>query len=646
MRRLLRDPRFLALALLCLLHVAWLAAYLVYPDLNLDYPFLDGDSPEWISNGLRLAGEDVHYTGRSPLLPLAIALLERCGALSWLPVLLAVLFHGTVLAFYGLAARLAPPWAAFAVALSLLASHSLQGLASQVMADVPASCLLFLSARAFVLAGEPGEPGRHSWRYLLSGLLAGLSYLAQSAALFWAPAAVVTVLWSRRRDLRSPFFYAGLALFAGLPVLWQSAQLAFVGTEGNLPARQWELLRLHADSVPFYLWSLVSVLGLPACLLLVPAVVGAVRRALARSAPDLFSLALLAGLLGFFVFLYDFNAKRFLAYVVWPAGLLLAQALARLPRRIAPWVAGLVVIGSALPLPGTGNDPFWVGLWPLPPVYARADFQASPSGSPILVPGAIRLETHPVASLGRFCQPCRVLAARAAWRRQPRVARPDPALYASDRSALFLYERESDGGGRHRTASRLSNALRRRVKFLPADHFEAYWPLLEISASGVFIPDYAVYRTRLPGLDKTWLLVAPFGSRLQGRLDSLAASPETGRIPGSPGLLEAPRKADEILRFLVDSDAYLVIVPFRQRADLSQLYLPFLAESTEMILSDQGKERELLGLATALPVLAERRFGTTQVKKIRLFGRDAGLVSYLPESAVTPPTDRGRRPPS
>lgn len=34
-----------------------------------------------------------------------IAVLERVSLLSWLPVLLQVLFHGTILAFHSLAAR-------------------------------------------------------------------------------------------------------------------------------------------------------------------------------------------------------------------------------------------------------------------------------------------------------------------------------------------------------------------------------------------------------------------------------------------------------------------------------------------------------------------------------------------------------------
>ena len=74
------------LAALCLAAFAALAPHLVYPDLNLDYPFVDGDSHDWIANGLRFAGSDVRYSGRPPLLPLALALLDRLGLLRWWPL--------------------------------------------------------------------------------------------------------------------------------------------------------------------------------------------------------------------------------------------------------------------------------------------------------------------------------------------------------------------------------------------------------------------------------------------------------------------------------------------------------------------------------------------------------------------------------
>src|SRR5881628_1542732 len=98
------DPAFFAVALLCLLRLA----LLVPADLNLTYPFVGGDSHDWIANGLRLAGEDVRYSGRPPLLPLVIALLHRLSALSWLPLLLQGLFLATVLVFYRRAALLFP----------------------------------------------------------------------------------------------------------------------------------------------------------------------------------------------------------------------------------------------------------------------------------------------------------------------------------------------------------------------------------------------------------------------------------------------------------------------------------------------------------------------------------------------------------
>ena len=38
--------------------------------------------------------------------------------------------------------------------------------------------------------------------------------------------------------------------------------------DADIPSRQWDLVALHAGSVPFYGWALLSLLGLPACLLL------------------------------------------------------------------------------------------------------------------------------------------------------------------------------------------------------------------------------------------------------------------------------------------------------------------------------------------------------------------------------------------
>jgi len=597
-----RDRLGLILLGLCLLHLALLAPALVYPDLNLDYPFMDGDSPEWIAAGLRLAGHDVRDPGRSPLLPLAIALLDRLGALPWLPVALQVLFHATVLAFYGLAARQGPRSAAFAVSVALLLSHSLHGMSLQVMADVPASCLLFLAGRAFVRR-----------RYPASGFLGGLSALTQAAGLLALVPAALTVLLHRRGDLRSGRLWAGALLFSALQGLWIALRLGVFGSVGHIAARQWDLIEPGTDSVFFYLYSLVSLLGLPGVLLLGAGLVLGIRAA-RRDDGRFFWLTLLAVLALFFAVFYGFDAKRFLVYLSWPAGLFIADGLGRLRARPAfVTAAGLLIAGSALPLPGEGNDPSWAGLWPLPPVYLHAAMTARPSGSPVLRPSGITVETFPPADLPGFTNLRRAWRAREAWAAAPRPERLDPARVAADHTALFLYEDASDGGGRHRTLSRLSNALSKRVKFVPAAWLEPWAAFLEIEPVGVIEPDYAVFRTRLPGAPGSWLLVTPLEGALRKQPPRAA----------DPALRQALARAREIRRSLPGDGSIVVLFPGN---DPARFYLPFLLDNPDLIVVEPEQEEALRGQIAMAPLLAKRRIAGVEIREIEILGRRAAVV--------------------
>ncbi len=612
-----RDRLGLILAGLCLVRLALLVPALVYPDLNLDYPFMDGDSPEWIAAGLRLAGSDVRDPGRSPGLPLAIALLDRLGGLPWLPVALQVLFHATILTFYGTAARRVPRRAAFAVSLALLLGHSLHGMSLQVMADVPASSLLFLAGCAFVRAGIARGEGS---RYLASGLLGGLSALTQSAGLLAAVPAGVTVLVHRRRDLRSGWLWAGALLFIALPGLWSAVRLAGAGSLGSTAARQWDLIEPHTGSAPFYLWSLVSLLGIPGVLLLVAGLVRAAR-AVRHEEDQLFWLALFAVVAIFFVFLYGFDAKRFLVYLIWPAGLFMADALGRLRQKPAfAAAAGLLIAGAALPLPAEGNDPSWVGLWPLPPVYAHAPLTPRPSGSPVLRPSGITVATFAPADLLRFANLHRVWSARRAWAAAPRPERIDPARVAADRSALFLFLHPSDGGGRHRTLSRLGNALRKRAKFVPAAWLEPWAAFLEVEAVGSIEPDYAVFRTRLPGAEGSWLLVTPGDGPLRSRWQERAGRPSR---PAGPALRTALTRAEAIQRGLADNGGIVVLL---SGSDPARLYLPFLLETPDLIVVEPDQERSLLDRTAGAPLLGKRRIAGVEIREIEILGRRTALV--------------------
>lgn len=613
-----RDPFLLALAAACLLHLALVAPGLVPVDLNLTYPFMDGDSWDWISNGLYLAGEDVRYTGRSPLLPLAIAALHWMGTLSWLPGVLQGLFVATVLAFYSLAARLVPRRAAFAVALALLVNFSLAGLSLQVMADVPAACLLLLAVRSFV-----------SRRYLAGGLFAGLAALTQSVAILWVPAAGLTVLVHRRRDLRSPWLWTSLLIPLALPALWALVQPPAVVGSGGFARAQWLLVSPHLGSVPFYLYALVSLLGVPGAVLLgIGAVLGARR---ARTEPAFFLALILASALAvFFVFLYDYNAKRFLVYGAWLWGLPLAEALGRLRSRTAfGTAAALLVVGSALPLPASPADPSTVGLWPAPPLHLVVPPGPGPNGSGGLNLGAMRIERRPFRDGLRLSLPYLAWTARE-------VTPPDPKLFAGDHSAVYLYTEAGEEGGRHAAIPRLGNALLKRVKFVPAAFVEPFLDRLGVTALGQ-LGDTTFYRTRLPGRTESWIVVIAGSGRLKPVLDRLGERPPEG---GSR-LRQARRTAESIAQYVTGSDGFVAVVPAYRRPDLTQLYLPFLVETTELYVADPGQRREALGLLAGTPTLEERSFGAVTVKKTEHLGRPTSIVSFRPpqrNSRATPAT--------
>ncbi|HEX4966091.1 MAG TPA: glycosyltransferase family 39 protein [Thermoanaerobaculia bacterium] len=615
------DSLFLILALFGLLRLLLLGPELMPADLNLTYPFLGGDSHDWIANGLRLAGEDVRYSGRSPLLPLVIALLHRLSALSWLPLLLQGLFVATALVFYRRTALLVPRRAAAVAALALLWSYSLGGLSLQVMADVPAACLLFLAAACFLRAGE-AAPER-AWRWdLASGLLAGMAALTQSAGVLWAPVAAAAALVHRRRDLRSPWLWLGVLAPVAFPALWIVLQpKSLAGPAGNA-VDQWHFLALHGGSVPFYLYALAALLGIPGILLLAAGTALAVPRAHAK--PSLFlSLALMLVPTLFFVFLYGFDAKRFLVYGVWPAGLLAAFALGRLRQPLVfTAAAALLLAGAALPLPCLPDEANAVGLWPAPPVYLVTPAGTDATGKTVVDWGAARAVRSPWASWLRFSAPFQAWEAHA---RERGFLRRDAAEFAADRSALFLFLEEGEGGGRFRTITRLGNALGKRVKFLSAATFDPYWRWIGVSPLGT-LADYALYRVRLPASRETWIFAVAADSPLRGKLDAL--SPQPGSSPEETARLAHGRQtAEEIQRFVAGSDGYVALVPVRRPLP-AQLYLPFVLETTELYVAEPGQAAALLRVLEGAPVFGERRIGPALVRKTEYLGRKTALISF------------------
>jgi len=622
------------LVALCLATFAALAPRLVYPDLNLDYPFVDGDSHDWIANGLFIAGHDVRYSGRPPLLPLALALLDRLGLLSWWPVLGLALFLATIVGFYTLAARLFPPAAAFAASLLLLADYSLQGLALDLMADVPAACLLLWSARAFLLARTAGASGAADAaakpaaaaassprRYAWSGLLAGLSALTQPMALLLPLAAGVTMAARRRGDLATRWPWIGAALAFGCTGIWALVRHFAFAAYGESLLNHRRLLGFHLSAVRFYAGSLTSMLGTPACLLLAAGIVLAACRAWRGREPEqaaasLFSLLLFAGLLGFVVFFYLWDAKRLVVYAVWPAGLLIAEALSPLARMKRPagrlcfiTVSALAIGGAALPLPEPARDGTWAAVSPLPPLAVH------------LANGAAVIPLAP-ADLVRWSAFGRAAGAWAA-RPHPEIRRPGPALFAAADSALYLYDRPEDGGGRYRTITRLSNALGKPVRFVPRATLAPYWRLLEVSPLAQIAPDYTVYRVKLPGIAASWLLVTPADRPLDPRL-LRPAGPDAGL--SLHDLAPAAAQSAAIAAWVGRAYAYVALFPSSNGSNPADVYLLFLLRSTELYVIEPSAAAATWSLLARSPVESERHFGNTRVVATRVRGQHTAVV--------------------
>jgi|GEM_PF-1384330 len=754
------DRRLLwVLVALCLAAFAALAPHLVYPDLNLDYPFVDGDSHDWIANGLFLAGHDVRYSGRPPLLPLMLALLDRLGLLRWWPVLSLGLFLATVAGFYTLAARLFPAAAAFAAALLLLADYSLQSLALDVMADVPASCLLLWSARAFLTAraraaaapaGQPGaaatprepavdagqlaaaatpreptvdagQPGAAtsarvvaagaadcSRRYAWSGLLAGLSALTQPMGLLVPLAAGATLAARRRRDLATCWPWIGAALVAGCEGLWMTVGRLGFASRGDSLKDPWRLFGFHLSAVRFYLWSLVSLLGMPACLLLAAGIVLAAWRAWRgrdpeQAAASLFAVLLFLGLFGFVAFCYLWEAKRFLVYAIWPAGLLIAEALSPLARMTNPtsrlvvgggsgeqrlprgatteataaarrsWhflplvaVSALAIGGAALPLPEPGRDGTWAAVSPLPPLAAHLVLDTGPAGAVSDDAGGRRDRSNRNgrhdrsdrmdrndhgegahgAALSSPLSPLAVIPlapadltrwstfgrAASAWAKRPMPAprRPSPALFAAADSALYLFDRPEDGGGRYRTLTRLSNALRKPVRFVPRATLAPYWGLLTVSPLARIAPDYDIYRVTLPGIAGTWLLVTPGDRPLDPRLLNQPEQPPAAASTAPPAtrLARAAAEATAIAAWLGRGFAYVAVLPSPDSSDPADLYLLFLLRSTELYVIEPPAAAATRTLLARSPVESERQFGSARALATRVRGQRTAVVIF------------------
>ncbi len=554
-----------------------LAPYLVYHDLNLNYPFMMADSWDWVANGLNLAGHEVRYSVRAPFLPLVVAALDGIGLLSWLPVLIQIAVLLATVVLYLAVRRESGPHVAFAAALFVIANESWRRQSLDVAADVLVGCLIFLALAALQCARTAPR-----W-YVAAGVVAGLSAITQQVGLLVvAAAAVVVLLGLRREHLRACWLWFG-ALLLGLPFAgWTLWKWIVFGTAGDAGVRQWAMVRLHSDAVFHYAWALAGYLGVPGLALAVAGALATVWRSRNRELSIMGGTASAATLL-FFALLYEFRDGRFLAVAFLPLVLLMAEAVHRLRRPLLRWGAVAVVcIWGAQPLPSGPDRSSLLLLWPFPSVVARAESYVGRAGDVRLVPGRIGWDfPRDGERLARLSW----VQAERSWHRRNDAAHPVGFDVTGFGSVAYVDD-GSLGSGRYRTLTQLGNALRRRVKIVPLWWWKAFRGSLSVERLGEVGP-WLVASVRLPGVAQPFLLAAD-GRGVEALFAGMPVS--AGIAASGEGITAAMNRARAVANCLGTSDRIVATVEPRPDApDPLLLYFPFFVVSTELRLMDSNE---------------------------------------------------------
>lgn len=600
-----RDHWFLVLVALVVGHFIFSAPQIVYPHFELNYPFSGGDKWDWLSNGLALAGYDVRYSARPPLLPLLLAFLERFSILSLFPIVLQAIVSATTLGLYRHLRGDYPRHIAFAVAVTIGFNFHWRSFSLDVMADVLATCLLTWSVFFWRRSSE------RSGAYVPAGLLAGLSAVTQQTALLMPVPACLSMVCFRRGEIRSRPFVLGATLFLLPTIFWTVYKYLTFGTAGDVLVNHWSLLTFSIDAIGDYLFHFVSYFGLPAAVLIGLGWLPLCRKA-RRDAWGLFLVSLVAVILIFFVLFYDHISIRFLTYIFLVSAIPLAESLNRIRAQMLFWpVVGTVALASLLPLP-VGRASGQAMLWPLPPIFAQAPLRPSRNGGRALEFSKLELKGVRVSDLVRQSYEYRILRRNAEPLKNPF---PFETLKGDD-SALFFHDESSSREHRNVVDVRLGVQLRKRVKYLPWSAFppEFFRQRVRLTRVGGF-EHFSIYRAWPAGLEGSWLFIAVTGGPADRQLGSISHDDDGSPRSPAPELFQARALSQRI------GTDHPVIFADPEGRDRWRLYLPFLLPTTQFFLiePEQVPDARRIWLERS-KVLDRTSIAGVQMTRYRLLG--------------------------
>jgi hypothetical protein len=603
-----RDRYLVVLIGVCLAQVVLYSKFLVVPDLVSQYPFMGGDSQDWIANGLSLAGFDVRYSVRPPLLPIVISVLERIGLLQTLPILLLLMNQLVAIPLYLWLYSRYGSSVAFLMSIALIANYSWLGLGIEIMADMPAASLLFVGSWCFVRAAE-----NHPRWYLAGGLLVGLSAVTQQLALLFPVPAAAALFVHRRDHFRMPQLYIGAILGITPFAAWSAYKVVTFGTAGDVAMPQWGLIEFHLDSVGRYGFTAVSILGLP---LAVAALIGFVSLIVQsrHRVDDFFVAGMIVVILFFVVLLYQHHAKRLLLYAVPFLMIAAAETLRLIRHRVGRNAAvGLLVATSLMPLPAEASGWRWAAAWPLPPTYVHK-FEESRSTDGKSKDGGLRFEVFDWPSLFKRSLPVRVAEAT----KLPLAdSSSDPEISADADSVVWIHDVRVTPLDRYHVGLRIGNVLRKRVKHIPLDLVQPFLHNLRLSSRTGF-EGWDVWQVHFDEVVGSWLVLAERG----GRTHSILAGqqvPDEGRSGGES-------TAQRIVELAGRQPVVVLVDPGESHPSL--VFLPFLAQAPEFFVftSDAFERRPNAKNDERLHLI--ERIDTVAVSEIRINDKLCTLVEF------------------